>query len=1152
MDQKGTAKGPAGNTQDNSQEKHRASEVLWLNRANEIIDSKLSVEDTLQQLCMIFPYAWTYPGYAKARIKYAGNTFASPDFFKTPWCQSQGFETNDNKSGLIEICYMVEMPPMDEGPFTIDERLIINEIANIVKSFLDSRLTGVRKSDKAQTRSGSESNLIRSSARPVLLRDFLKRQNFYRNILLDLMPFKVREILIVATLYDAHVIEKEGRFFERILGEFATLNLTTIPRITGVSSAEEALEELRTRHFDLVIMMMGLERNVVLQMGHLIKSQFPYIPLYLLSNLSRYSAFMQEDGNPVPPIDRVFVWNGETRIFFTMIKMVEDKVNMVSDTEIGQVRVILLVEDSVKYYSRYLPVLYSIIFEQIKFILEDSSSDEIYRILRLRVRPKVILATNYEEAVAVLDEYGDHLLAIISDVEFPREGKVSTNAGPDLVKYARAKHKDLSIILQSSEAENEKIAKCLHTAFINKNSDHLNQELRDFFLNYLGFGSFIFRDGNGNQIAVAITIQEFDKHLQNVPDESILYHAVHDHFSLWLMARGEIEVANIVRPKKISDFRSPKEIHQYLLKTIKQHRYQQTAGKVVAFEDADLNDKSNIIRLISGSLGGKGRGLAFVHNLIFNFDFSEFVFGINIKVPWTAIIGTDEYEKFLQTNDLIPRVFEEKDTEKVKALFVNSNLSEELSEKLWKVIEVQRKPLAVRSSGLFEDSLNQPFAGIFDTYILPNNHTDPAVRHRQLSDAIKLVFSSVFSDKARAYVEAINYKIEEEKMAIVLQELVGSRHEDYYYPHISGVAQSYNYYPYAHMQPEEGIAVLAFGLGKHVVEGEKSFRCSPKYPDTEINSPKDQFKNSQVSFFAVNLKEHSPNLLEGESAGLSRLDIYEGEKHGALKHLASVYDTQNQQIIAGLTHQGPRIINFANVLKHNYIPLAKTLQIILDVVKEAMGSMVEIEFAVDMNKDSNNRASFYLLQIKPYIGADESFTLNVDEIDHEHLLLYCEKSMGNGQIDNVQDVLYVDPATFDKSDTLKMVEEIEAMNRELVKEGRSYVLIGPGRWGTRDRWIGIPVSWPQISNAKIIVETDLEDYPLDASSGSHFFHNVTSMNVGYLSVYRAKPGNVLNDNLITAAELVRESKYIRNYRFPMPLRIVMDGKKRIAAITWTP
>jgi len=619
---------------------------------------------------------------------------------------------------------------------------------------------------------------------------------------------------------------------------------------------------------------------------------------------------------------------------------------------------------------------------------------------------------------------------------------------------------------------------------------------------------------------------------------------------MWLMARGEIQVAKILNPAKVTDFKDPASLRNYLIDVIQHFRNEQNVGKVIPFEESAINDERNILALTEGALGGKGRGLAFINTLIYNYDFSQHVPNINIRTPKTSIVGTEEFEYFVDRNRLRERAVYETDYNILKKLFIEGKLTETLVRKLKLIIRNITKPLAIRSSGLFEDSLNQPFAGIFETYLIPNNHPDPRIRLEQLMDAIKLVYASVYSPIAKGYIEAVNYRIEQEKMAVVIQEVVGHQYDDVFYPHISGVAQSYNYYPFAHMKPEEGFAVTALGLGRYVVEGEKAFRFAPQYPDLEINSPKDMYKGSQLYFYAVDLAKQDVNLLEGEDAGLRKLDIYDAEMHGTLKHLASVYSLENNRISAGLRDPGPRVINFADILKYNYIPMAKTIEVVLDVVKEAMGSPVEIEFAIDLNKDDDYKASFYLLQIKPLIGNSTDYEVDMEKIDKSRILLYSEKEMGNGLMDDIHDVIFVDPHTFDKAKTIEMAEEIDHINATMGKAGRKYILIGPGRWGTRDRFIGVPVAWPQISNARVIVETSLDGFPLDASSGSHFFHNVTSMNVGYFCVQPELSDSFIRYDVLRQQPGLTKTDYFSIAHFETPLTVRMDGRKRISVITF--
>lgn len=1130
----------------------RLKELAAINRTTQIIKEGKSIEETLRQICIILPPAWQYPQFTIARILFDGKEYLSTtgDFKATKWVQRQKFEAIDNKIGYIEVYYLREFPELDEGPFLLEERHLIENLANMITGYINSILAKtIIKPKGPGTQAGAAEATQPVSTSRQLLQRFINKTNEDRDIYHDLMPFKVKEILLVANLYDAYSIEKEGRFSEHVLGEYHTLNLTSIPRITGVSGVEEAMEILRTRHFDLIIMMMGADKYTPISLSAKVKRVYPYIPIFLLLNNNADMALISEEENALDFIDKVFIWNGESSVFFAMIKHVEDKINVENDTEFGMVRVILLVEDSAKYYSRYLPMLYHIVLEQTKRIIDDVSTDELYKILRLRARPKILLVSTYEDAVAMMEKFRDYMLCLITDVKFHRNSVMDENAGFALVEYARKVHKDLPIIIQSSEEKNATKAYQMQCTFINKNSETLSQDFRSFITHFLGFGNFIYRNEQGVKIAEARSLKEFEKLLRTIPDESLLYHAKRDHYSLWLMARGEIMAAKILNPQKVTDFENANSIRSYLIDVIGKFRNEQNQGKIVPFEEAALADETNIVSLMDGYLGGKGRGLAFVNTLIYNFDFSQQIPMIRIQAPKTSVIGTEEFEYFMDRNQLRDFVANTTDYEEIKKRFIEAKLTDTLVKRMKALLTRITKPIAVRSSGLFEDSLMQPFAGIFETYLLPNCHPDLNERLRQALDAIKLVFASIYSPEARGYIEAVHYKIEEEKMAVVIQEVAGRQYGNYFYPHISGVAQSYNFYPYAHMQPEEGFAVAAVGLGKSVVDGEKAYRFSPKYPATEISSPKDQFQNSQVEFYAVDLNKKDINLLEGDTAGLAKLDIYEAEMQGNLKHCASVYDADNLVIIPGITHPGPRIVNFANILKFNYIPLAQTIEVVLDVVKEAMGSPVEIEFAVDLTKDKHGRATFYLLQIKPLIGSAMDYNVNIDNIPKDKIMLYADKSMGNGVIENISDVIYVDIDVFDKSDTVQMTYEIEKLNRMFAQQNKKYLLIGPGRWGTRDRFIGIPVNWAQISHARVIIETSLEGYPLDASSGSHFFHNVVSMNVGYFSIQPELSKSYIRWDILKQQEIVNQTKYFRHIRFEKPLTVSMDGKKRIAVVT---
>lgn len=1125
--------------------------LACLNEITSLLKERKSSNQVLEQIAYILPAYFQYSAYTFIHIHFDGKDFYSGSQKKAKSSLKERFRTLQNRIGFIDVQYFENFEMSEQGAFLQSEHLLLEKVV--------SRIEGYLNSIEAHDKNEIEGDYVtipsqayfpdQSIANKQLLQRYLNRSNYARDIYHDLMPFKVKEILLIANLYDAYSIEKEGRFSEQVLGKYYQLHLTSVPRITGVSSLEEAQETLRIKHYDLVIIMMGIDRQMPDIYSKQIKKENPYLPIFLLLNNNRdiadYSTRKHKH------INKVFIWNGKSSVFFTMIKHLEDKINLENDTTKGLVRVILVVEDDPKYYSLYLPMLYNIVMEQTRRIIDDVSTDELYKVLRLRARAKIILTQSYEEAIEIFTKYKEFFLCLITDVKFYKNGKLNSEAGFNLVNQVRSQLKDLPIIIQSSEQNNKVKAHALNTSFIDKNSPSLFHDFKYFIMKYLGFGNFFYKDKDGNQIAVAHSIKEFQEQLLLIPDESLIYHASEDHFSLWLKARGEIQVARIINPAKVADFKDAKSLRNYLISIISKFRNEQKKGKLIHFEEDDeILDSSNIVILSDGMLGGKGRGLSFFNSLLYNFDFSKIISDIHILIPSTLIIGTDEYDQFMESNQLRNKLPEAIATDSVKALFISGNLSEDLMQKLQRVIKLTQKPLAIRSSGLLEDSLSQPFAGIFDTYILPNHHQDVNVRLKQLTDAIKLVYASIYSETSIAYVEAINYKIEEEKMAIIIQEVVGNQYGDVFYPHISGVGQSYNYYPIGHMKPEEGFANIALGLGKYVVEGEKSYRFSPKYPGLENFSTKSLVKNSQVQFYAVRLDDNELNLLEGENAGLIKMDVLEAEKHGTLKHCASVYDADNDQLYSGTHRQGPKILNFANILKHNYIPLAKTLELVLDVVKEAMGAPVEIEFAVNLEKDEEGKSKLYILQIKPLIGNTEDYSIDVRKIDKESLLLYTEHGMGNGKVDGIFDIIYADIHDFDKSKTNDMVKEISMLNRKMREQNRKYILIGPGRWGTRDPWIGIPVSWHQISMAKIIVETSLDTFPLDASSGSHFFHNVTAADVGYFSVQPNEGTGNINWEKLESFEPVEQTKYFKHLRFEKSLCIKMDGKKRFAIIDW--
>ncbi|MDA3930376.1 MAG: hypothetical protein PF541_15605 [Prolixibacteraceae bacterium] len=1131
----------------------RIKELDAINQTSKIIEEGNSIDETLNKICQILPPSWQYPKYTSCRITFEGNEYKTPNFVETEWIQKGQIITIDNKKGEIAIAYLKQFPIEFEGPFLLEEQNLLRNICKMANGYLNS-YKGLQIINKKgidvnpQFKYEAFRKSLINNKKPLQL--YFNQQSLEKYIYFDMMKYKVKHILFVSTLYDAFMLESEDSFFAKFMGTIYQYSLFSLPRITGVSSEEEAIELLKSTSFDLVILMVGLDRKAPILTSEKLKKQNDTVPIYLLLNKKSDLKYFETLIPTITSVDNLFVWNGDSSILFAIVKSIEDRINVENDTRIGLVRVILLIEDSPLYYSKYLQMLYSIVFDQVQRILPEVEKNELDRISRIRSRPKVLLARNYEEAASILNQYKDFILSIISDAEFEKNGKIDKNAGVKFIKYAKSKIHNLHTVLQSSEEKHRHSAEKINAMFLNKNSKTLIADLTSFLKNRLGFGSFVFRNAKDEKIAVAKSLREFESLLKSIPDESFYLHALDNQFSIWLMSRGEIQLAKTLNPIPISSIENVHEARKFFLEAINHYREEKKRGNIIYYDETATIDEKNIITFCKGSLGGKGRGLAFINMLIYNYDFSALNNRINISTPITVIIGTNEFQKFIKGNELINKITDpEISYAELRTYFINGKLSASLIKKLKVYIDQVERPIAVRSSSTSEDSLAHPFSGVFDTYLIPNSRTNKRKILELLSNAIKMVYVSVYSDNARIYFEAINHRIEDEKMAIVLQELVGSQHKNYYYPHISGIAHSYNYYPVAKMKPEEGFAVTAVGLGSYVVNGMKSYRFSPVYPKVSVYSIKDLLKSTQCEFYALNCKNLNLNLLEhGEGASMELLDIEEAENHGTLKHCVSVYNANNDTIEPGLTAYGPRIVNFANILQYDYIPLAETLKTILKTIEEAFGSPVEIEFAVDLEPGKNNLPTFYLLQIKPLLTSLETQNIDFNNLDVAQMLLYTSKSLGNGELTKITDVIYIAPDQFNKLETLEMVAEIEKLNNKMIKEKRKYILIGPGRWGTRDQFLGIPVNWAQISNAKVIVETSLENFPLDSSLGSHFFHNVTSMNIGYFSVLHNSSTEFIRWDKLEKQKQIKSTKHFKHIRFESPLNVIMDGRKKSSVI----
>lgn len=978
---------------------------------------------------------------------------------------------------------------------------------------------------------------------------YYNKFKFGEDIFHQLMQRRVRDILLVSTFYDAFIFEQDGRLSEQIFGEYRQLNLSTAPRITSVPTGADALEKLKQHSYDLVITMMRIGEIGPFDLAKQVKAEHPDLKVLLLLNVASDYIIWENHVEERVFIDDVFLWNGDTKLFLAMVKSVEDAMNVEYDTTHGLVRVILLVEDSVHYYSMFMPSLYSVIMKQTQKLIEEEVSD-INKHLRMRIRPKVLLAHDYEEAIRLYEKYKDFMLCVISDVRYRIGGEMDAKAGLKLVRQILSKNRDLPMILQSSEDENEADAHDLGVHFLNKNSKHLFRDLREYMVYNLGFGNFIFRNPTGEIIDEAANIADFEEKILEIPVDSLEFHSRFNHFSNWLIAHGEVQIAKKIRPMKIEDFDTRDELRRFLYHIFRTVRIEKNRGKIINFDAVSLAEMNQIIRLTEGSLGGKGRGLAFLNALLCTMDYEKKFENTAISLPSTAIIGTNEFDQFLERNRIMDRVPGKSDDE-IDDIFIKGQLSNALVRRLEIYLDHVTYPIAVRSSSLLEDSQAQPLAGVYRTFMLPNNHTDKMHRLRQLMDAIKLVFASVFLEDARNFLDALNFKAEEEKMAVIIQETVGSlQGESYYYPHVSGVAQSYNFYPTSHMQHTDGIANVALGLGKSVVEGKLNYRFCPKYPELDMLPPEEMMRNSQKEFFALNLASNDFDLTKGEEITLARLKLADADSHGTLKYLASVWDYENYRLTDNLQEKGLKVLTFASILKYHYFPLARIVQELLEIGEIALGIPVEIEFAVNLDQEKSfaNKPTFYILQIRPLSVSTDAYHIDADKLNKDDLLMYTEHGMGNGIIDELRDVIYLDPACFDKTMTHKMQEEIEKFNEKMAKQGKRYILIGPGRWGSRDKFLGIPVRWPQINRAKVILETGLRDFIVEASQGTHFFHNLVAMNVGYFTIPFVSKTDYIDLDWLCKQPITERGDYFVHVEFDHPLIVRMDGKTGLAVI----
>jgi hypothetical protein len=958
----------------------------------------------------------------------------------------------------------------------------------------------------------------------------------------DLMKYRVTEILLISTPYDGFVLEEDGQLSEQIYNQFADLNLPIIPRIEKVSSQEEAFEALGTRTFHLIITMSRVSDLSEFEFEKALKEACPNIPIVMLS-YDRLTEDMIAKIRKNSCIDRIFYWSGDNKILLAIIKYVEDKLNVEADIKQG-VQVILLVDDSPAYYSQILPIIYTEILTQTRYLVKHAMNIS-HGLLRVRLRPKILLAETYEEAMAIIYRYRHNLLGVISDVSFPKDGAMDPSGGIELAHRVREIISDFPFVLQSEQVENADRAKEIGVHFLNKNSSNLLHELRAFILENYGFGSFIFRYPDGRYIDEATDITNFERIIRDLPDESLYYHAANNHFSRWFRARAEVEVADKLRYIDAAEFASVADIRAYILEVLKAYFQRYQSGVILDFEGLTKKDMENaFIRLGSGSLGGKARGIAFINSLITKAQLTDKYEDIRVKVPRSFVICSDVYEQFLEENDLYEFTASTRDEAEIARVFLAAELPAAIRKNLEVLTQYLRCPLAVRSSSILEDSRVLPFAGIYKTYVVPNSHDDQAVRCKQLCDAVKLVYASVFYAAPVQYAKNAGIRIEEEKMAVLIQELVGERYGDLYYPVVSGVAQSYNFYPYEPMKPEEGTVNLALGLGQAVVNGEQVYRFSPAHPrlNPPYAGPDDYFKKSQRSFYAVNLTASAGiSLCADDDHSYEKLPVSRAEQDGTLELVGSTYSPEDDYIHDDVNRPGPKLVTFAPILKHDRLPLTGIVKDLLRLGKQSFGADVEIEFAVNIPRDRNKIKEFYFLQIRPMVVGSEAVQVRLD--DGGDALCYSDHTIGNGFYEDIRDIIFVDPEAFELKDSVEIAAEIGELNGRLFKEGRRCLLIGFGRMGTSDRWLGIPLSWSQMSQARIIVEVDRADLRPEPSLGSHFFHNLTATKMGYFHIGYGGGGEARLDwDWLLRQPVIDRTRRVRLVRREEPYLVKIDGR----------
>lgn len=958
-----------------------------------------------------------------------------------------------------------------------------------------------------------------------------------------LLAQRVRRILLVASLYDSYTLSEGEHLAELILGATHNLSLTALPEIRRVSTRARALELLGRERFDVVIAISHLDDIPAPEFGRRVKALRRDVHVILLGFDMRELRAIEGGPIAIPGIDRTFLWRGDVQLFLAIIKLVEDQLNVEHDTRVGGVRTLLLVEDSVPFYSSYLPMLFTMLMKQTMLLISQSVNVG-QRLLRRRLRPRVLMASTYEEGLALFERYRDTALAVISDVRFPRGGEVDDVAGLHLLRAIRRIDDDVPLLLQSSQNRLADAAEAMGVQFVNKHSETLLADLRTFMLDHLGFGDFVFRAPDGAEIERAADVEEMIEALARVPDAVLMQHAGRNHFSNWLMARTEFELASAMRKLQVRDFDTVVDMRSYLVQSLERIRDEHHRGQIEDYLPGRYESGSRFVRIGNGSLGGKGRGLAFMHELLSRGNLDEAFEDLRIFVPPSAIIATQVFDDFLERNDLAGFALRETDDEAILARFLEAELPPRAVEDLADFMAQVRYPIAVRSSSLLEDSHHLPAAGVYPTYMLANAEPEAEDRLAVLLDALRHIYASTFFRAAKTYFASTPSRLEDEKMAVVVQQVVGRRYGDRMYPHLSGVAQSHNFYPVRDMRSEEGIATVALGFGRTVVEGGRALRFSPAHPEwlPQFSSSEAILRHAQRRFWALDMGRARPDFRRAEpEEAMVELDLAAAEADGALWPVASTYDANDHTVHDGLSRPGARVVTMAPILKHGAFPLGRAIRQLLELGRIGMSGPVEIEFAANVGEGRRGGNELAFLQIRPLqlthrVGEAPS----LDEVAEEDVLLRSDQVLGVGQNTGIMDIVAVREDRFDRGQTRAIADEVGELTGPLQSAGRPYLLIGPGRWGTADRWLGIPVSWAQISGAQVIVESPLDDLDVEPSQGTHFFHNMTSLGIGYFTLGR-RHGGFLDEDWLSTRELAAETDRVRHYTLDEPLEVRIDG-----------